>query len=271
VRMFARYNVKGVGLDGAPALMWGMEGPTAYTYARMLDDPENNSALELVKEYIEAAYGPAAPPMTRFFDELHHTLEIYARVFGVDDGSFQTYRRADGRRVRYVTWDTKLRLIGFLYPPETLERLESQLAQAERTPGLSDTQELRLKLIRREFDYLNSTVRVVHSYNAYLTHKNATMLDQLLTEMEKRRDIIMQWYDATKPYRPDYYKKRIYLQLPISADWPMYIGGQGYYQDHLLANGGGYLARPVPPFTWDIEEMRKSPLFESQETEGGKQ
>ena len=262
VRLYERYNVKGVGLDSSPANMWGMEGPTVYTYARMLDDPQNSSALELVKEYIQAAYGPAAPPMTRFFDELHHTLEAYARVFGVDNGTFQHYRRADGRMIRYLTWRDKLRLIGFLYPPETLERLESQLAQAERTVGLSDKQKLRLALARREFNYLNSTVRVVHMYNAYLAQKSPETLGQLLTEMEERRDVIMKWYDTTKPYRPEYYGKPIYLQLPISPDWPMYIGGAGYYQDHLLANGGSYLASPVPPFTWDIEKIRKAPLLQ---------
>jgi len=268
-RMFARYKVRGVGLDSPPAIMWGMEGPTVYTYARMLDDVENNSALELEQEYIQAAYGPAAPPMTRFFGHLHDTLEIYARVFGVDDGSFQLYRRADGRRVRYLTRDDKLRLIGFLYPPETLELLGNQLAQAERTAGLSDKQKLRLALLRREFEYLNSTVRVVHMYNAYLTRKNATTLDQLLTEMEERRDIIMKWYDTTKQYRPEYYGRPIYLQLPISPDWEVYIGGWRYYQDHLLANGGSYLARPVPPFTWDIDEMRKSALRDSKTAEAG--
>jgi len=265
VKLFVRYNVKGTRLDSPPALMWGMEGPTVYTYARMLDDPENNSAQELVKEYIEAAYGPAAPPMTRFFDELHHTLEIYARVFGVDDGSFQHYRRADGRSVRYLTRDDKLRLIGFLYPPELLERLESQLAQAERTPNLSDKRRLRLKLIRREFDYLKSTVRVVHMYNAFLTQKCPDTLDQLLTEMEQRRDMIMQWFAPAEEVHPEYRGRSAYLQVPISPDWELYIGAWRYYPDHLLANGGGYLASPVPPFTWDIDAVRHSAVFEPKE------
>lgn len=257
VKMYDRYNVKGVGLDSAPAIMWGLEGPTVYVYSRMLDDVKNRSALRLVDEYIQAAYGPAAPPMTRFFDELHHILEAYAEVFGVDNGTFQHYTRTDGRSVRYLTWQTKLRLIGFLYPPETLTLLESQLAQAEKTSGLGDKVKLRLALVRREFDYLRSTARVVHMYNAYQTRPDKNTLDGLLDEMEARKKTIMAWYDTRKrPYRPG-----VYCQEPIAANWHMFIGGAGYYNDHLLKNGGSYLSQPVPPFTWNIAEMRKAPLL----------
>ena len=261
VKMYETYNVKGIGLDSGPAMMWGLEGPAVYVYSRMLDDVKTNTALKLVDEYIQAAYGKAAPPMTRFFDELHHTLEIYAEVFGVDNGTFQTYQRADGREVRYLTRATKLRLIGFLYPPETLTLLESHLAQAEKTPGLSDKNKLRLALARREFDYLKSTARVVHMYNAYLTQPGKNTLDQLLTEMEAREKMIMSWYDTSKKYER---RPGIYFQQPIAPNWPMYIGGPGYYNDHLLRNGGGYLAEPVPPFTWNIAEMRKAPMFGPQ-------
>jgi len=257
VKMYETRNVRGVGLDSAPALMWGLEGPSVYVYSRMFDDVKNNTALKLADEYIQAAYGKAASPMTRFFDELHHTLEIYAEVFGVDNGTFQTYTRADGRSVRYLTSATKLRLIGFLYPPETLTLLEGHLAQAEKTPGLSDKTKLRLALARREFDYLKSTARVVHMYNAYQTRLDKISLDQLLTEMEAREKTIMQWYDTNKPP----YKPGVYFQEPISANWPMYIGGRGHYNDHLLRNGGSYLSEPVPPFTWNIAEMRKAPMF----------
>ena len=254
-RMYDRQNVKGVGLDSPPAIMWGLEGPTVYVYSRMIDDVKGNTALRLVDEYLQAAYGRAAPAMTRFFDELHHTLATYAEVFGVDNGTFQTYTRADGRTVRYLTWQTKLRLIGFLYPPETLTLLESHLAQAEKVTELSKKQRLRLALVRREFDYLKSTASVVHLYNAYQTRPGKGTLDQLLTEMESREKMILSWYDTKRAARPG-----VYLQKPIAPDWPMYIGGQGYYNTHLLANGGSYLSQPVPPFTWNLAEVRKSPL-----------
>jgi hypothetical protein len=256
VRLYDKYRVKGVGLDSPPAIMWGLEGPTVYVYSRMFDDVAHNAAQQLVEEYVQAAYGPAAHAMSRLFEELHHTLEVYADVFGVDNGSFQLYTRTDGRRVRYLTWQTKLRLIGFLYPPETLTLLESQLAQAEKTPGLTDKITLRLALVRREFDYLRGTARVVHMYNAYQTQPGKSTLDQLLTEMETREKMILSWYDRTREYRPG-----VYLQKPIAASWPMYIGGAGYYNTHLLANGGTYLGQPVPPFTWNISEMRKAPLL----------
>ncbi len=256
VRLYQQYNVKGVGLDSPPAIMWALEGPTVYVYARMFDDPKNNNALQLTSEYIAAAYGPAAPAMTRFFDELHHTLEAYSEVFGVDNGTFQHYRRADGRVVRYLTWQTKLRLIGFLYPPETLEKLESHLAQAERTTGLSEKHKLRLALARREFNYLKSTARVVHLYNAYQVRRDKVSLEQLLDEMEARQAMILQWYDTSRQARPG-----VYLQKPISPNWRMYIGGEGYYNTHLLANGGSYLSQPVPPFTWNMAEMRRAALL----------
>jgi len=256
VKMYDAYKIKGIGLDAAPAIMWALEGPTVYVYSRMFDDVKNNSAQKLVEEYIQAAYGPAGPHMTRFFDELHHTLEAYSEVFGVDNGTFQHYTRMDGRSVRYLTWQSKLRLIAFIYPPETLELLESNLSQAERVAGLSEKHKLRLLLARREFNYLKSTVRVVHVYNAYLTRKDRAAFEQLLDEMQKREDLIMQWYDQKREYRPG-----VYSQQPISREWPMCIGGGGYYNTHLLANGGNYLGEPVPPFTWKLSEMRNAPLL----------
>lgn len=260
VKMYAKYNVKGVGLDSAPAIMWGMEGPTVYAYSRMLDDAKNNTAQTLVQEYIQAAYGPAAAPMTRFFDELHHTLQAYAEVFGVDNGSFQTYTRADGRSVRYLTWQTKLRLIGFLYPPETLALLESHLAQACKTTGLTEKNKLRLALVQREFDYLKSTARVVHLFTAYQTRPDKNSLDALLTEMESREKMILSWCDTRRSHQPG-----VHPQKPLDPHWPMYIGGSaGYYNTHLLANGGSYLSQPVPPFTWNISEMRKAPLLSAR-------
>ena len=259
-KLFDAYHVKGVGLDSPPANMWALEGPTVYVYSRMLDDVQTNTAQLLVDEYLQAAYGRAAHAMTQFFNELHHTLEVYADVFGVDNGSFQRYMRIDGRSVRYLTWQTKLRLIGFLYPPDTLDLLDRHLAQAERTPGLTEKNRLRLALARREFDYLNSTARVVHMYQAYQTQPDRRMLDLLLTEMEAREKMILSWYDTTREYRPG-----VYLQKPISDHWRMYVGSGGHYNTHLLANGGSYLSQPVPPFTWDIAKMRSAALLETKQ------
>lgn len=256
VKLFDAHHVQGVALDSPPAIMWGLEGPTVYVYGRMVDDVQTNTAEQLVDEYLQAAYGPAVAPMTRFFEELHHTLEAYAEVFGVDNGSFQHYTQTDGRRVRYLTWKSKLRLIGFLYPPETLAVLEAHLQQAERTSGLPEKIRKRLALVRREFDYLKSTARVVHLYNAYQTRLDKSSLEQLLAEMEARQRMILSWYDRSREYQPG-----VYLQKPIAADWPMYIGGAGYYNTHLLANGGSYLSQPVPPFTWDLAAVRNAALL----------
>lgn len=253
VRLFAERNVKGVGLDSPPAMMWMLEGPAVYTYGRMFDDVERNTARELTAEYVAAAYGPAGRAMTAFFDELHHTLEAYAEVFGVDNGTFQTYKRGDGRTVRYLTWKDKLRLIALLYPPRTLEVLEGHLSRAEKTPALGDKHRLRLAMARREFDYLNSTARVVHVYHAWQVRRDAASWKQLLDELKARHAMIMTWYDTSRPHRPG-----TFLQKPIAPNWPMYIGGQGYFNTHLLANGGTYLAQPVPPFTWNVQELSES-------------
>ncbi|MBN1672843.1 MAG: DUF4838 domain-containing protein [Kiritimatiellae bacterium] len=255
VRLLAANHVRGVGLDGPPANMWGLEGPTAYVYARLFDDVEGLSAQKLVEEYLQAAYANAAAPMTRFFEVLHHTLEVYAEVFGVDNGTFQSYRRADGRRTRYLTSEGKLRLIAFLYPPETLDLLESHLAQAERAAGLGPKHKTRLALARREFEYLKSTARVVHLYNAYGTRRDRATLGPLLDEMEAREKLIVSWFDTSRE-RP--------VQKPIAPDWPMYVGGAGHYISHLTKNGGSYLSKPVPPFTWNVAKMRQAPLLAGQ-------
>jgi hypothetical protein len=111
---------------------------------------------------------------------------------------------------------------------------------------------MRLALARREFDYLKSTARVVHMYNAYRTVTTPATLDQLLDEMEARESMIVSWYDTSR-------KKP--TQNPISPDWPMYVGGAGHYIGHLTRNGGSYLSKPVPPFTWSIRKMRQAPLL----------
>lgn len=254
VGMFAERGVKMVMLDSPPALMWGLEGPTVYVYGRMLDDPENHDVKRLISEYLEAAYGRAAGAMERFFETLHHALEAYAEVFGVDNGTFQKYTNADGHSVRYLKRNSKLRLIAFLYPPETLDSLEKDLSRAEGTPGLSRKNRTRLALVRREFDYLKSTARVVHLHNAYLTRKDERSLELLLDEMVKRERMIWSWHDADIERRPG-----VYRQKPISPEWRMFVGG--YFNSDLLRNGGSYLAKPVPPFTWDLAAARGSSLL----------
>jgi hypothetical protein len=94
-------------------------------------------------------------------------------------------------------------------------------------------------------------------YQAWQVRKDRTALEQLLAEMEARDKLIWTWYEPRREHKPG-----IYYQQPISPDWRLFIGGEGYYQDHLLRNGGSYLSEPVPPFTWNPADIRRAAIFE---------
>ena len=74
------------------------------------------------------------------------------------------------------------------------------LARAEKTPGLSDKDKLRLALVHRDFDFLSSTDGVVHRYYAYETRPDQRSLSQLLDEMETRQKMIQSWCDTRRKH-----------------------------------------------------------------------
>lgn len=70
VTRLAASRIHSIHRDG-PGQLFGLEGPVYYVMGRMFEDPEGNTARQLVPEFCEAAFGKAARPMRSFYDRLY--------------------------------------------------------------------------------------------------------------------------------------------------------------------------------------------------------
>jgi hypothetical protein len=176
--------------DGSGSL-FGLEGPVYYTMGRMLDDAANNKAKDLVSEFCSAAFGKSAPLMLRFYDQLYHGIELYSEFLGTRCPAW-AYINIYGGAPKYL--EDPFQFLGFLYTPSLLASLEKDLAQAEKT---ADTEKVktRLTLVRREFNYLKSLVRVIHLYHAYEIQPDLYSRDRLLDAIDARNAEIAAYFD----------------------------------------------------------------------------
>jgi len=243
-KRLASNHIQSVYRDG-PGALYGLEGPVYYVMGRMFDDPENSQAKDLVHEFCGAAFGRAAPTMLRFYDQLYHGIELYSEYLGTRCPAW-TYHDIYGRRHKHLS--DPFQLLGFLYTPTLLESLEKALAQAEKAAA-ADKVEMRLALVRREFDYVKSLVRVVHLYHAFQTQPDLASRDRLLDAIDARNAQIASYYDdrgRTKPL-PGW----AFTMFPIP----------GHNANHLRLAHDGY----QEPFkdtclNWDTKAMRSAPL-----------
>lgn len=241
VRRLARNRIRAVYLDG-PGALFGLEGPVYYTMGRMYDDVEGNSADALVKEFCEAAFGRAAPPMLEFYDQLYRGIEVYSRYLATRAPAW-VYTDGKGKARKYLT--DPFQMLGFLYPPQLLKELEEKLSRAQRA---ADTEKVRsrLTLVRREFDYLKSTLRVVHLYHAYQVESDLALRDRLLAAIDARNALIDSWYDPRGGLTP----------MP---GWPFVLfPPAGHSAKHLRLAYDRY-QEPMAdtPFNSDTQAVRK--------------
>ena len=193
-----RHNVRGIYCDstGYP-MTFGLEGPSAYVFGRIWDDPANLTADSLVNEFIDAAFREAALPMSRFYDSLYKGIAVYP--------DYLATRMEGGNQIR-----DGFQLLGFLYPPRLLTELNEHLTQAEELAQM-DKVKARLAVVRRQFDWLRSTVDVIHLYHAHATAPDDEGIrNRLLDAIDKRNAEIASLYEkrnerdaATKPH-PDW-------------------------------------------------------------------
>jgi hypothetical protein len=176
-------NVRSISRDGNGGIIYGLEGPAYYTMGRMFDGPDVHTAKSLVTEFVSAAFGKSAPAMQSFYDQLYNSLEIYSRYMATREDGW-SFRDMYGRARKHLADPEPL--IAFLYPVRLVQALEKQLALAEKTDADPKVQ-TRLKLVRREFDYLKSVVMAVHLYNAYQASNDAASLDRLLNAIDALR------------------------------------------------------------------------------------
>jgi len=243
VRRLAANRIRAVYRDG-PGQLFGLEGPVYYVMGRMFDDPEQNRAVDLLAEFVEAAFGAAGPAMRAFYDRLFHAILLYSDHLGTRCDLW-TYRQPDGRPRKTVT--DPFQLIAFLYPPALLASLDDDLTRAEQVVA-SEKARIRLSLVRTEFEYLRHLARVVHLHHAYQVEPDAGARDRLLDAIDARNGFIASLYDDRGRPRP-------------AGDWShVLFPFAGHDRNHLrLAHDGYQEPYADTCLNWDTEAMRALP------------
>lgn len=243
-RRLAANHIQAIYRDG-PGQLFGLEGPVYYVMGRMFDDPEHNTAKDLLPEFCDAAFGRAAASMSSFYDQLYHAINLYSDHIGTRCDAW-TYNSIEGRRRKTVT--DPFQLIAFLYPPALLAALDSDLTQAEK---LAATHKIktRLALVRTEFEYMRHLARVVHLYHAYQMQPDAGSRDRLLDAIDARNTFIASLYT-----------KRGKTASPGDWSYVLFPFG-GHDANHLrLAHDGYQEPYANTCLNWDTKAMRNAPV-----------
>lgn len=243
VKRLVENNIHSLYRDG-PGTLYGLEGPVYYIMGRMFDDAENLQAKDLMEEFTVAAFGNVAPQMKPFYNQLYHSIEIYAQHLGTRDPAW-TYQPIEGRGRKHLS--DPFRMLGFLYPPKMLASLESQLSLAEKR-AKENKVKVRLALVRRELNYVKSLAKVIHLHTAYQIQPDLASRDRLLDAIDERNKEIASYYD----------KRR---SIPVEG-WKVTLfppGGHNYKHLRLAHN---LYQGPFEDtaFNWDTKAMRDTPL-----------
>ena len=185
MRRLFRNNMRGIYNDGAGPILYGLEGPSSYVFGRIWDDPENLSGDTLSKEFIEAAFGKAAPTMAVFYEKLHQSIAPYTDYLATRLSGWQQVR--DG-----------FRMLSFLFPPPLIEQLDEQLKKAEGEAD-NDRVRARLALVRREFEWLRSTMNVLYLYQAHsVARDDKALRDRLLEAIDARNEMLAGFFNEDR-------------------------------------------------------------------------
>ncbi|MBI5687343.1 MAG: DUF4838 domain-containing protein [Verrucomicrobia bacterium] len=243
-KRLAANRIQAIYRDG-PGQLFGLEGPVYYVMGRMFDDPERNSAKDLLPEFCDAAFGRAAGAMRSFYDQLYHAIALYSNHIGTRCNAW-TYNSIEGRRRKTVT--DPFQLIAFLYPPVLLASLDADLTQAEKLAATAKTR-TRLALVRTEFEYLRYLARVVHLHHAYQVQPDAGSRDRLLDAI-----------DARNAFIASLYTKRGKAASPGDWSYVLFPFG-GHDANHLrLAHDGYQEPYASTCLNWDTKAMRNAPV-----------
>jgi hypothetical protein len=241
VQRLAANRIQAIYRDG-PGQLFGLEGPVYYVMGRLLDDPEQHRAKDLLPEFCDAAFGRSAWYMRSFYDQLNHAITLYSDHLGTRCDHW-TYQPLEGRPRKTVT--DPFQLLAFLYTPNLLAALDADLSQAEKLAN-TDKIKTRLALVRTEFEYLRHLARVVHLCHAYQLQPDAASRDRLLDAIDARNAWIASLYDERG--RPRSVGGWSYVLFPFA----------GHDARHLrLAHDGYQEPYAHTCFNWDPVPGRK--------------
>lgn len=254
VRDFHENKVQGIRRDGS-GCAFGLEGPAYYVFGRMFDDVDNLRAKDLMFEFCSAAFGEGAPNMIRFYDKLHHAIELYPEYLGTHRHGW-SYKDIYGRGHKHLS--DPFRMFGFLYTPTILKNMEKDLIAAE-AKAKSPEAKARLELVRREFDYLKALVKVVHLYQAYQAMPDKASRDRLLDAIDARNALISSYYSYMASR--DGGERKYDQAKPIPGFNYTLFPPSGHNYKHLRLAYNRY-GEPMADtcFNWDTEKKRQAPL-----------
>lgn len=230
-RLFRENNVQGIYLCGGFESM-GLEGPVFYTYGKALADPQSDEK-QWTREFYSAAYGKAAAPMTEFFETLYSRLELFCALDRPNFAAKSTPAFANKPEEIYSA----------LYPPEVLLKLAQSLETAQKLESDPDVQ-ARLRLVAREFGYVQTLANVFNVYREYQAKPNWENFGKVENAVAARAEFISSWYDEAG-------KKKSF------DGFPNFLGSPANSKSNVLA-GGKNAAVLHAPFDWSFAELRKT-------------
>ena len=186
--------------------------------------------------------------MRGFFAELH-----YAIAAGGQDRRATRKTSPDGRakcmtiRCHYFSLT--------LIRPQRLAIMEDRLQQAEKL-AVSEKVRRRLKLVRAEFDALQSTLTVIQFYNAFRMRPDEMSREGLLRAIDERNTLLDSLYiTRTSGGRTTYGGMK-----PIPG-WPEVLPFSGHGRDRVGLTQDQNAARfKDSVFTWNTSAVRQTPL-----------
>jgi hypothetical protein len=228
--------------DGPMGYSPGIQGPAYYVYGRMLDDTSANWQ-DLYHEFIDAAFGKAAPAMTNFYDLQDRQMALMSDYFGVEGPLIQLGRnRVNGGS---NTW-----YFLSVYTPEYISAANDALTQAERNADSADVK-ARLHLIRIRFDYLRGLAKIMTLQNAWSVDPTPASLNALL-------DALDAWHASIRALAGGTGNSTF---KPLD-DWPTmspFQGGGTYIRAALLFNTYQQ-AWTSTSLAWDTDAIRQDIL-----------
>lgn len=234
IRVFNRYGMKGIYRCGYGE-MFGMEGPAYWVYNTLVGDPGADVAAAL-ETYYRGAFGAAAPAMRRFYEDLEKPLSEVERLNSTKASDLveSTLRLAKGK--------DPVAALAHVYTPQRRVRMDAALAEAERTPGLSEKQRKRLCLVRTEWDYVRNVGAIAYDYVEYLKHPTFAACQEILGLLDERKRIIdMNFPEGKVRAVPGWHELRLFGSPPLSQ----------------FRVNGRLGARIEKPLLWDVEKMRR--------------
>ncbi len=234
LRVFNKYGMRGIYRCGYGE-MFGMEGPAYWVYNTLVGDPGADVAAALAT-YYRGAFGAAAEPMRRFYEDLEKPLAEVEKLNSTKASDLVESTLNLEHRKDPVT------ALARVYTPERRARMDAALAEAERAPGLSEKQRRRLALVRTEWDYVRNVGALAYDYNAFVKHPTFAACQKILDLLDVRNAMI----DGLFP------KGRI-RSVP---GWPEIRLFGNPPLDQFKVNGR--LAAPIrKPLLWDAAKMRR--------------